>query len=109
MNPLMGALVALLEESRFKRRDQHAPITYHREYWGLVEIPARSRLNDRLVIDKIQRPDKGPEIGSEDGTPSYIFCRSRLCPATFLAVSRVSVILVHSDGDATHPPPRALY
>jgi hypothetical protein len=49
----MGASVVSLEESRFKRRDQHAPITYHRVYWGLVEIPARTRLNERLVIDKI--------------------------------------------------------
>jgi hypothetical protein len=93
MNPLMGASVVSLEGSRFKRRDQrvamNAPITYEREYWGLVEIPARRRLNDRLVIDKIQRPDKGLEIGSGDGAPSYIFSRSRLRPATFLAVSRV--------------------
>ncbi len=38
--------------------------------------------------EKKQRPDTRLDRGSGDGAPSYKSCRSRLCPATFLAVSR---------------------
>jgi hypothetical protein len=34
-----------------------------------------------------QRFDKGPELGPGDGAAPNTFCRSQLCPATFLAVS----------------------
>ncbi len=37
---------------------------------------------------KKQRPDTRLARGSGDGAPSYNSCRSRLCPATFLAVCR---------------------
>jgi hypothetical protein len=40
-------------------------------------------------VKKRQRPDKWLDRGSGDGAPSYTSCRSRLRPATFLAVSRV--------------------
>ena len=42
-----------------------------------------------LWTEEKQRPDIGLELGSGDGAPSYIICRSRLGPATFLALSRV--------------------
>jgi hypothetical protein len=41
------------------------------------------------VIHFCQRPDTRLDRGSGDGAPSYKSCRSRLRPATFLAVSRV--------------------
>ncbi len=42
-----------------------------------------------------QRPDTRRECGSEDRAPSYKSCRSRLCPAIALAVSRA---IVHFGG-----------
>jgi hypothetical protein len=53
-----------------------------------VSVAAAARRRLLWAVEK-QRPDIGLELGSGDGAPSYIICRSRLRPATFLALSRV--------------------
>jgi hypothetical protein len=56
---------------------------------GRTPRALRSRPSGALGPTFFQRPDIGLELGSGDGAPSYIICRSRLRPATFLALSRV--------------------
>ncbi len=54
--------------------------------------PARrdppSEVGSTLWREEKQRPDTRLDRGSGDGAPSYKSCRSRLCPARFLALSR---------------------
>jgi hypothetical protein len=55
-----------------------------------IEFSVAAAAPRRLLwAEEKQRPDIGLELGSGDGAPSYITCRSRLRPATFLALSRV--------------------
>ena len=44
----------------------------------------------RITVS-FQRPDTRLDRGSGDGAPSYNSCRSRLCPAMFLALPRIIV------------------
>jgi hypothetical protein len=51
-----------------------------------IEVSVAAAAPRRLLwAEEKQRPDIGLELGSGDGAPSYIICRSRLRPATFLA------------------------
>jgi hypothetical protein len=51
-----------------------------------IEVGVAAAAPRRLLwAEEKQRPDFRLELGSGDGAPSYIICRSRLRPATFLA------------------------